>query len=253
MLRAFLSAVAVCAGVGAAGEAAHQKADPETDECVSKMRTVCDGTYGGNCTSCATKNAQILLKAGCTNEGIRNICESGELACLQMGVSVVAQVATSAPSWNLFVTSTGPLRSEDSLALPPSHCFQSSSSPLQNYIISGSRVVASHGSVAHALGEYQLQAVMLQLQGVADMGPLGTSVHLTAQSFKGYSPSSPSGSASIVSALERPVNPSELRPTRNKLASGGAWNIPIEPITSANISWRIEFTGLCDCGSSGHN
>eukprot|EP01046_Picozoa_sp_COSAG06_P059852 COSAG06_NODE_12523_length_1369_cov_1.544094_1_plen_255_part_00 len=133
----------------------------------------------------ASIHAPDLLKAGCTNDDIRDICEGGSLACVNLTITHTNNMTasllanSSLQPFALSVTHSLPLAVPT--ALPDSMCYSSSDDDSFVYFISGSQVVGFNG------GDFEFAAIALQLRATVDMGALGTAVTLHTTTWGGGS------------------------------------------------------------------
>jgi hypothetical protein len=184
---------AIAAAVAVFAKASHsqsthqllQVADAPKPTCTAAMRELCDGKTQGACSTCASIHAPDLLKAGCTNDDIRDICEGGSLACVNLTITHTNNMTasllanSSLQPFDLSVTHSFPLAVPT--ALPDSMCYSSSDDDSFVYFISGSQVVGFNG------GDFEFAAIALQLRATVDMGALGTAVTLHTTTWGGGS------------------------------------------------------------------
>ena len=217
--------------------------------CPAAMRQVCDGKTQGVCTTCATLHAQELLQAGCTNDEIRDICDSGSLACVNLTITHTSiptnydlENSTLKPFHHLSVSHSFPDSTTSSSSLSSSTCFSSSESDSFTYFVSGSQMVGlGDGSFAFA-------AVALQLRATVDMGALGTSVTLYTSSWTSGPPKSQSGKpprcAEKTSLCEAADNITALGDP-SKHATKRSSVVRVGETARVTSAWQVQFHQVC--------
>ena len=247
MLRVVAAATTLLTVVCASGDETPPTPPPSLELCRAAMRQLCDGKTQGVCTTCATLHAQQLLKAGCTNDDIRGICESGSLACVNLTVTHTTHAtaydeanSTLQPFHHLSVSHSFPASMTSSTGLSSSMCFSSSDSDSFTYFVSGSQMV---GLVD---GTFAFAAVALQLRATVDMGALGTSVTLHTSS---WTSGPPTGTAcpEQTSLCEANDNITALGlPGLHATTPATVVRVgQTAQVTSGSASWQVQFHQIC--------
>jgi hypothetical protein len=206
--------------------------------CMTAIRGCCDGKYQESCQTCAGNHAQELIQAGCTNADIRDICDNGLLASVNL---------TIGHNYSDLVLEVGHVNDDANGvnhtfrdALPSSMCFDSTDDP-DNYFVYGHRL-----SFLQA-GGLRVDQALLQLRATGvDTGVLGTSVSLNFAAW-----TSSFGNDEPCDAASGNCWPK----LQSNISCADRYGCQSPPLTSTNLrigqtfhvhEWNVKLNGICE-------